>query len=99
MRFWPGYSGLRAFGVKILAALAIATAIVPLCAPPQAAAQARRHWQRGDILPAAVLQAGPNVNYAAQRLRRPPDGFGWFSLDGVFLLASLSSGLIMDVAE
>jgi Ni/Co efflux regulator RcnB len=83
----------------MLVALALATAMAPLCAPAQAAAQARRHWQRGETLPAEVLRAGPNVDYAAQRLRRPPDGFGWFSLDGVFLLASLSSGLIMDVAE
>ena len=37
--------------------------------------------------------------YAAQRLRRPPEGYGWFAVDGAFLLASLSSGLILDVAE
>jgi Ni/Co efflux regulator RcnB len=85
----------------ILAALALASAAasVPLGSPSAAYAQMRHHWQRGETLPPDVLQAGPNVNYAAQRLRRPPEGYGWFTLDGAFLLASLSNGLIVDVAD
>ncbi|HUO21274.1 MAG TPA: RcnB family protein [Caulobacteraceae bacterium] len=104
MRSWS-----KTFRPSMLAALALASGGAPLCvglglsavlcAPASAAAQARHHWQRGDVLPAEVLRAGPNVNYAAQRLRRPPDGYGWFSLDGAYLLASLSSGLVVDVAE
>ena len=34
-----------------------------------------------------------------QRLRRPPDGYGWFTLNGAFLLASLSTGLVLEVVD
>jgi Ni/Co efflux regulator RcnB len=64
-----------------------------------AVAQAHRHWRRGDVLPPQVLRAGPKVDYHAQRLRRPPDGYGWFALDGAFLLASRSTGLVLEVVE
>jgi Ni/Co efflux regulator RcnB len=63
------------------------------------AAQTQHHWRRGDVLPAGMLHAGPNVDYAAQRLRHPPEGYGWFSLDGEYLLASLSSGLILEAVD
>ena len=62
-------------------------------------AQAARHWRRGDVLPPEVLRSGPTVDYAAQRLRRPPDGYGWFTLNGAFLLASLSTGLVLEVVD
>lgn len=86
---------------SILAAVALAIAPMAVLAWPgePAVAQARHHWMRGETLPAPVVQAGPNVAYAAQRLRRPPDGYGWFSVDGEFLLASLSSGLILEVVD
>ena len=84
---------------KLLTALALASAPVAVSlALPQAAVAARR-WRAGETLPGDVLRNGPNVNYAAQRLRRPPEGYGWFALDGVFVLASLSSGLILEVAQ
>ena len=70
-----------------------------LTAAPVAAYAQARHWKRGDILPAAVLRAGPNVNDAAQHLRRPPSGYGWFALDGQFLLASLANGLVLEVVD
>ena len=78
--------------------LALSPAAGLVAAPAAAHAQAR-HWKRGDTLPPAVLRAGPNVNDAAERLRRPPSGYGWFALDGQFLLASLSSGLILEVVN
>jgi Ni/Co efflux regulator RcnB len=80
-------------------ALMFAPALGPILAPAQAVAQARRHWRSGDTLPLAVLSAGPNVDYAAQHLRRPPQGYGWFGVDGAFLLASLSNGLVVEVVE
>jgi hypothetical protein len=83
------------------AALALALTMAPLAmtaAPPPAAAQARRTMpQRGDYLPAEMLRAGPNVDAAAAHLRRPPAGYGWFSLAGVFVLASVQTGLIVEV--
>ena len=79
--------------------LAAAPLVALTAAHPPAFAQARRHWQRGDVLPASVLRAGPHVDSAAQRLRRPPEGYGWFALDGAFLLASLSTGLVLEVVD
>ncbi len=86
---------------RVLAALVLALTPIAWSVLPSdpAAAQARRQWRRGDVLPEAVLRGGPNVNYAAQRLRRPPEGYGWFAMDGQFLLASLSNGLILEVAD
>ena len=85
---------------KLLTALVLATAPVAVSlALPQAALAKARRRRAGETLPGDVLHNGPNVNYAAQRLRRPPEGYGWFALDGVFVLASLSSGLILEVAQ
>jgi Ni/Co efflux regulator RcnB len=85
----------------ILTALALASGanLALIAAAEPAFAQAQRHWRRGDVLPAAVLRAGPDVDYAAQRLRRAPQGYGWFALDGAFLLASLSTGLVLEVVD
>jgi hypothetical protein len=85
--------------IAAVLALVVAPATTALMTPASAMAQARRHWRSGDMLPPAVLSAGPNVDYAAQHLRRPPQGYGWFALDGAFLLASLSSGLVVEVVE
>jgi Ni/Co efflux regulator RcnB len=46
-----------------------------------------------------VLRAGPNIDHAAAHLRRPPAGYGWFSLNGAFVLASLSTGLVVEVVR
>ena len=83
------------------AALVLALSSAPLAsalAPAPAHAQARRTMpQRGDYLPAEVLKGGPNVDANAAHLRRPPSGYGWFSLAGVFVLASVQTGLIVEV--
>jgi hypothetical protein len=83
---------------KTFAAIAIVLAPAPLLAAAPAAAQARHALpQRGDYLPQDLLRAGPNVDYNAARLRRPPSGYGWFQLGSAFVLASLSTGLIVEV--
>ena len=83
------------------AVLALTLTLAPLAmaaAPLPAAAQARRSQpQRGDYLPAEMLRAGPNVDAGAAHLRRPPAGYGWFSLAGVFVMASVQTGLIVEV--
>ncbi|MDB5458615.1 MAG: hypothetical protein JWO72_356 [Caulobacteraceae bacterium] len=79
--------------------LPVLGAAAVVMAPTPAVAQARGHAlpQRGDYLPADLLKSGPNVDPAAAHLRRPPAGYGWFSLTGVFVLASVSTGLIVEV--
>jgi Ni/Co efflux regulator RcnB len=94
---------MREFALKsvLKAALALALATAPMAmtaASAPAFAQARRSMpQRGDYLPGDMLKAGPNVDAAAARLRRPPAGYGWFSLAGVFVMASVQTGLIVEV--
>ena len=86
--------------LQIAAALSLAIAPAAALSIPAGFAQAAtRHLHRGDTLPPAVLQAGPTVDYAAQHLRRPPDGYGWFSVSGDMVMASLSSGLVVEVVE
>jgi hypothetical protein len=81
-----------------VSSMAAAPAMLLLPAIAQAQPQSHALPRRGDYLPPDLIRAGPNVDAAAQRLRRPPSGYGWFSLAGVFVLASLSSGLIVEVA-
>ena len=80
---------------------ALALAILTLSAPLPAAAQPREQAapHRGDHLPKDLLAAGPNVDPAAARLRRPPAGYGWFQMGKAYVMASLSSGLIVEVVE
>ncbi len=67
--------------------------------PGVAAAQAKGHTapKRGDYLPPDLLASGPNVDEKAAHLRRPPSGYGWFSLGGIYVLASVMTGLIVEV--
>jgi hypothetical protein len=82
-------------------ALSLMTAPVAwvLAAPGSAAAQAKGHPgpKRGDYLPPELLTAGPNVDEKAAHLRRAPSGYGWFSLGGIYVLASVMTGLIVEV--
>jgi hypothetical protein len=82
-----------------VSSMAAAPAVL-LALPSAAQAQPKGHAlpRRGDYLPPDLVKSGPNVDAAAQHLRRPPSGYGWFSLAGVFVLASLSSGQIVEVA-
>jgi Ni/Co efflux regulator RcnB len=86
--------------VSSMAAAPAVLLALPSVAQAQPQGQAKGHAlpRRGDYLPPDLVKAGPNVDAAAQRLRRPPSGYGWFSLASVFVLASLSSGLIVEVA-
>jgi Ni/Co efflux regulator RcnB len=86
--------------VSSMAAAPAMLLALPDVAQAQSQVQAKGHAlpRRGDYLPPDLVKAGPNVDAAAQHLRRPPAGYGWFSLAGVFVLASLANGLIVEVA-
>jgi len=90
--------------MKIRLRAALALSLLASCAAlgsasPSIAAPQPTHAlpQRGDYLPADIIKTGPNVDTKAARLRRPPAGYGWFSLSGVFVLASVTNGLIVEV--
>jgi Ni/Co efflux regulator RcnB len=84
-----------------LLALSLVTSSVAglLAAPSVAAAQVKGHAapKRGDYLPPDLLASGPNVDEKAAHLRRAPSGYGWFSLGRIYVLASVMTGLIVEV--
>jgi Ni/Co efflux regulator RcnB len=90
MKIW-----LRAaLALSLLASYAALGSASPGIAAPQ---PTHAVPQRGDHLPADLIKAGPNVDTQSAHLRRPPAGYGWFSLSGVFVLASVTNGLIVEV--
>jgi Ni/Co efflux regulator RcnB len=71
---------------------------VALAAAPAALAQETHPLpRRGDYLPQEVLQQGPKADYAAARLRKPPAGYGWYQIGRAYVLASVATGLIVEV--
>src|SRR5689334_5826603 len=79
------------------ALLAAGLAGLALAAAPALAQQTHPLPRRGDYLPQAVLQAGPVADYAAKHLRKPPAGYGWYQLGHAFVMASVATGLIVEV--
>jgi hypothetical protein len=79
--------------------LSVSSLAAGTASPAVAEAQGKAHAlpKRGDYLPADLIKAGPSVDAKAAHLRRPPTGYGWFSLSGVFVLASVANGLIVEV--
>jgi len=68
-----------------------------LATPALAQPQAHPLPRRGDYLPQEVLQAGPKADYAAAHLRKPPAGYGWYQLGRSYVMASVATGLIVEV--
>jgi len=62
-----------------------------------ALAQDRPLPRRGDYVPQEVLQGGPIGDYASKRLRKPPAGYGWYQLGRAYVMASVATGLIVEV--
>ena len=73
----------------------IAAALV--LAPALALAQTHALPRRGDYVPQEVLQRGPKADYAAAHLRKPPVGFGWYQIGSAYVMASVATGLIVEV--
>lgn len=68
-----------------------------LVAAPTLAQQTRPLPRRGDYLAQDVLGVGPMANYAAKHLRKPPAGYGWYPLGNAYVMASVATGLIVEV--
>ena len=67
-----------------------------LAAAP-ALSQDRPLPRRGDTVPPEVMQGGPIADYASKRLRKPPAGYGWYQIGRAFVMASVATGLIVEV--
>jgi len=70
---------------------------VALAAAPALAQETHPLPRRGDYLPQPVQQAGPIADYAAKHLRKPPVGYGWYQIGRAFVMASVATGLIVEV--
>jgi Ni/Co efflux regulator RcnB len=68
-----------------------------LAAAPALAQETHPLPRRGDYLPQAVQQAGPIADYAAKHLRKPPAGYGWYQIGRAYVMASVATGLIVEV--
>lgn len=79
--------GLKVIGLGLTAA----------ALPAAALAQTHPLPRRGDYLPQEVLQGGPKVDYAAAHLRKPPVGYGWYQIGRAYVMASVATGLIVEV--
>ena len=76
--------GWSLIGIALAAAPALAQDIHPLP-------------RRGDHLPPEVVQAGPIADYAAKHLRKPPVGYNWYQIGRAYVMASVATGLIVEV--
>lgn len=82
----------------VAASLALAPlSLGPLTLAPALAQEAPALPRRGDYLPQSVLQAGPVADYAAHHLRKPPTGYGWYQIGRAYVMASVATGLIVEV--
>ncbi len=81
----------RRAALSLIAAVLSAT---PAVAQPQQPIPIPR---RGDMVPPAVMQAGPIANYQAMHLRKPPAGYGWYHIGRSYVMASEANGLIVEV--
>jgi Ni/Co efflux regulator RcnB len=68
-----------------------------LAAAPALAQETHALPRRGDYLPQDVLQAGPIADYAGKHLRKPPAGYGWYQIGRAYVMASVATGLIVEV--
>ena len=75
-----------AFAAGLLATPALAQQPLPIPIP-----------RRGDMVPPALMQAGPIANYQAMHLRKPPTGYGWYHIGRSYVMASEGNGLIVEV--
>jgi Ni/Co efflux regulator RcnB len=68
-----------------------------LAAAPALAQETHALPRRGDYLPQPVQQGGPIADYAAKHLRKPPVGYGWYQIGRAYVMASVATGLIVEV--
>ena len=68
-----------------------------MAAAPVLAQETHTLPRRGDHLPPEVQQAGPIADPASKHLRKPPAGYGWYQIGRAYVMASQSTGLIVEV--
>lgn len=87
----------------IIASLLLATAVVT--ANTQARADEHNNqqyvhheeWKKGAKIRDEDWKRGAQVDYKAQHLRAPPRGYEWREVDGNYVLAAVTTGVIASV--
>jgi len=80
-------------------AIAAAAAGTPAMADDHDNHQFVRHdeWRKGARMQDADWRRGEHVDYRAQHLRAPPNGYEWRLVDGNYVLAAVATGVIASV--
>jgi Ni/Co efflux regulator RcnB len=58
---------------------------------------AHRDWRKGGHIGRDDWGRGVHVDYRAHHLRRPPRGYEWREVDGNYVLAAVTTGLIASI--
>jgi Ni/Co efflux regulator RcnB len=54
-------------------------------------------WKKGAKMQDEDWKRGEHVDYKAQHLRAPPQGYEWREVDGNYVLAAVATGVIASV--
>jgi Ni/Co efflux regulator RcnB len=83
--------------MKSCPAAAAALALV-FCAFASAVAEPHHpEWKEGGHIARADWGRGQRVDFHARHLRPPPPGYEWRLVDGTYVLAAISTGVIASV--
>jgi Ni/Co efflux regulator RcnB len=54
-------------------------------------------WRKGGKIRTEDWGRGQQVDYRAHHLRNPPNGYEWREVDGNYVLAAVTTGVILDI--
>jgi Ni/Co efflux regulator RcnB len=54
-------------------------------------------WKKGAKMRDEDWKRGEHIDYRAQHLREPPQGYEWREVDGNYVLAAVATGVIASV--
>jgi len=57
----------------------------------------RSDWRRGGYMSHSDWNRGRVVDYHRYHLRQPPRGYQWRQVDGRYVLAAITTGIIADI--
>jgi Ni/Co efflux regulator RcnB len=84
---------------SVLLAIAVTAGSHAFAAPDHDAHQYVHHdeWKKGAKIRDEDWSRGEHVDYRAHHLRRPPHGYEWREVDGNYVLAAVTTGVIASV--
>jgi Ni/Co efflux regulator RcnB len=85
--------------VSLLMAIAVVTVNTQAVADDHDNHQFVQHeeWKKGAKMRDEDWKRGEHIDYKAQHLREPPRGYEWREVDGNYVLAAVTTGVIASV--